>query len=57
MKNKISEIIQKSILYSEVNYEFNEQISLLGSGIKKEEDFFIPYPFHHTSQSEFIGNK
>ena len=35
MKNKISEIIQKSILYSEVNYEFKEQISLLGSGIKK----------------------
>ena len=36
LKNRISEIIQKSILYSDVNYEFQEQISLLGSGIKKE---------------------
>lgn len=31
---KIAEIIQRSILYSDVNYDFKEQISLLGSGIK-----------------------
>lgn len=50
-KHKISDIIQRSILYSDVNYEFKEQISFLGSGIKKEEDFFLSYPFR-SGQSE-----
>ena len=43
---KISEIIQKSILYSEVNLDFKEEISfLISSGIKDKEEFFLPYPF------------
>lgn len=49
-------MIKKSILYSDVNYDFKEQMSLLGSGIKRQEDFFIPYPFHSVLSEDYTDN-